>query len=79
MVDGKLKVRIIYGQQLGQIHRRKLLKEPGKLPVGKNRSFLFMEGMEEYVKEIHMVMIHILRKGNGYKKICSNLISVSMY
>lgn len=66
MVDGKLKVRIIYGQQLGRIHRQKLLKELGKLPVSKNRSFLFMERMEEYAKEIPMVMIHIRRKGNGY-------------
>ena len=48
------------------VRRRKLLKELGKLPVSKNRSFLFMERMEEYAKEIHMVMIHIRRKGNGY-------------
>lgn len=42
------------------------MKEPEKLHVGKNRNFLFMERMEEYVKEIRMVMIHIRQKGKGY-------------
>ena len=38
-----------------------------KLRVGKNRNFSFMEEMEEYEREIHMVMIlsliHILASG----------------
>ena len=59
---GRLRVRIIQEQQLELIHRLKLYREHEKLPETKNLNCLFMEGMEESEKEIHMEMIRFHRE-----------------
>lgn len=64
MVDGKLKVRIIRRQQLGQVRRQRPLSELEKLRTDKSQNFLFTEEMVEYERETHMGMIRFHRRDN---------------
>mgnify|MGYP000033074063 CR=1 FL=1 len=72
--DGGWQVK---GQRFVQRRKQRLLNVQEKLRVDKNRNFSFMEEMEEYEREIHMVMIRFHQKDkieihiikNGLKKL----------